>query len=98
MIIVHTVDTIVNPEARMLGKFNVSVYVMTKINQVLIQSVFLEQRGWTVKFGQKCPYCKTPNTVMLYRDTIVCGRCERVYVMDNPKLQASGGRQIGSAK
>ena len=85
-------------EAQLLKPQNVSVNVMTKINQVLIQAVFLEQRGWTVKFGQKCPHCNTPNTIMLYRDTVVCGRCERVYVMDNPKLQASGGRQIGSAK
>ena len=36
--------------------------------------------------------------VEIYEDTIVCGRCEQVFTMDNPKLQASGGRQIGSAK
>ena len=95
MIIVHIVDTIVK---FLILKQNASAYVMTKINQVLIQACFLEQRGWTVKFGQKSPNCGTPNTIMLYRDTIVCGRCEKVYLMDNPKIQASGGRQIGSAK
>ena len=68
------------------------------IHELLVKSVMLSRRGWTVRFGQKCPHCGTPNTIEIYEDTIVCGRCEQVFTMDNPKLQASGGRQIGSAK
>ena len=68
------------------------------IQELLVKSVMLSRRGWTVRFGQKCTHCGTPNTIEIYEDTIVCGRCEQVFTMDNPKLQASGGRQIGSAK
>ena len=71
---------------------------MTELNQLLIRSVFLERAGWNIKFGQKCPYCGTPNTIELYNDSIVCGKCEQVFVMDDPRLQINGGRQNGFAK
>ena len=38
MIIVHTVDIIVNPEARMPDKFNASAYVMMRKNDTRIIS------------------------------------------------------------
>ena len=94
----RNVDVISQYQMTLREQPAVNVSVMPSINQVLIQSVVLETRGWRIKFGQKCPHCNTPNTIEIYKDNIVCGRCERIYVMDNPKLQASGGRQIGSAK
>jgi len=71
---------------------------MGKLEQIMIRAVQLETRGWIVHFGQKCPACGTPNIINKYNTMIECGRCESSFIMDNPTIQASGGRQNGLAR
>lgn len=71
---------------------------MGKLEQIMIKAVQLESRGWTIHFGQKCSECGIPNLFKKYCTLVQCGGCDAYYVMDNPKLQATGGRQNGLAR
>ena len=68
---------------------------MGKLELLLIQSVQLEEKGWIVKFVQKCKHCGTPNSFCRYRSMVKCGKCKKDYHMDDPKLQLHGEGDMG---
>jgi len=53
---------------------------------LMIRQVMYEQKGWKVYWKQKCDHCGVSNTFEKYCTMVICGKCNKDYVMDNPKL------------
>ena len=68
---------------------------MGKLEQLLIQSVQLEEKGWIVKFEQKCKHCGTVNSFCRRMSMVKCKKCKKDYRMDDPKLQLHGEGDMG---
>ena len=57
-----------------------------ELGVLMIRSVVYERRGWKVLWKQQCDHCGTGNTFENYCTMVICGRCDKEFVMDDPRL------------